>query len=81
MAKTSFTPAGRKVSALTIQMDKALSIDLYQCDEDFKEMGIPEKFIMVDQSEEEFHTKLRIEANEKGHYVPEYSTNHEWNPK
>lgn len=57
-----------------------LNIEVYLCDEDFIPQGTTSKTLM-DRDEEEYHRDLRKQAHEKGHYVPEESTDPEWNPE
>jgi hypothetical protein len=33
-----------------------------------------------EHDEETYHKELRKQASEKGHFVPEESTDYEWNP-
>lgn len=56
-----------------------LSIDLRVCDEDFIPTG-PGSISVHGDDEETYHRNLRIQAKEKGHFVPEESTDPEWNP-
>ena len=58
---------------------KFLTVDLRACDEDFIPSGIG-SYSVHEDDEETYHRKLRIAATEKGHFVPEQSTDHEWNP-
>jgi hypothetical protein len=55
------------------------SIELYQCDANFMPMGTASTSIH-DSDQETYHKKLRLESLEKGHFVPEESTDLEWNP-
>lgn len=58
--------------------DGILRILLYVCDSSWEPLGEPQ--ISGDRrTEEDFHVQLRISATEKGHYVPEFSTDPEWN--
>lgn len=56
-----------------------LNVELRICDEDFIPMG-PGSLSIHEDNEETYHRNLRIEAKKKGHFVPEESTDHEWNP-
>jgi hypothetical protein len=59
--------------------DDILRILLYVCNPDWEPLGDPQ--ISGDRrTEEDFHIQLRLSATEKGHYVPEYSTDPQWNP-
>ncbi|HOK59765.1 MAG TPA: hypothetical protein PK432_02180 [Candidatus Dojkabacteria bacterium] len=56
-----------------------LTVDLRICDEDFIPMGVGS--ISVHEGDEEsYHKALRAAAKEKGHFVPEESTDHQWHP-
>lgn len=57
-----------------------LNVELYICDEDFIPEGNTSKSI-IDREEEAYHRDLREQAFKKGHYIPEESTDPEWNPK
>lgn len=56
-----------------------LQVELFSCDEDFIPQGMSSRSIHEDD-EETYHKKLREQAHEKGHFVPEESTDIEWNP-
>lgn len=56
-----------------------LQVELYSCDEEFIPQGSPSKSIH-EKDEETYHKELRALAKEKGHFVPEESTDPEWNP-
>ena len=56
-----------------------LTVDLRVCDEDF--IPLRQGNVSIhDEDEETYHKKLRIAALEKGHFVPEESTDHQWHP-
>lgn len=56
-----------------------LTIDLRICDEDFIPVGVGSVSVH-DGDEESYHKALRKAAQEKGHFVPEESTDYEWHP-
>jgi hypothetical protein len=56
-----------------------LQVELYTCDEEFIPQGMASRSIHEDD-EETYHKKLREQASEKGHFVPEESTDYKWNP-
>ena len=65
---------------ITTQQDTHIDIDVFHCDEMFIPIGKPS--LGVDErSEEEYHRTLRTEAYSRGQFVPEESTNPEWNPE
>lgn len=65
MMMTAPTPAG-------------VDIDIQLTDAEFMPVGKPSLSAMA-KDEEEYHRELRTASHEKGHFVPEYSTNPEWN--
>ena len=65
---------------MTVQNDGFLDVDIFHCDEKFKPLGKPTMGV-CDGNEENYHKDLRIKAKAKGHFVPEQSTNPEWNPE
>jgi len=69
----------KKIKFITQDFAVNLSIDIYQCDEDWVPMGEPTQGTHTDD-EELYHRNLRSEAAKRGHYVPQESTNPEWNP-
>lgn len=69
----------KRIKFVTQDFEHNLSIDIYQCDENWIEVGQPTEGTHVD-NEELYHKTLREEAEKRGHYVPEESTNSEWNP-
>ena len=56
-----------------------LQVELYTCDEEFIPQGMASRSIH-EHDEETYHKELRKQASEKGHFVPEESTDYEWNP-
>jgi hypothetical protein len=79
MPQTCLRIRDKNIVFITQQQEKALYIALYSADEEFKPMGPPQESIHEDP-EETWHKNLRRDASEKGHYVPQFSTNPEWNP-
>jgi hypothetical protein len=67
-----------RLKFITQQQPGFLELLVYLCDEDFKPVGNPEHSAH-ELSEEHYHRDLRKASKEKGHYVPEESTNPEWN--
>jgi len=65
MMMTAPTPAG-------------VDIDVQLTDAEFMPVGKPSLSAMA-KDEEEYHRELRTASHEKGHFVPEHSTNPEWN--
>jgi len=55
------------------------TVDLRVCDEDFIPTG-KGSFSINEGTEEDYHKTLRKAAQEEGHYIPEESTDPEWNP-
>jgi len=69
----------KKIKFITQDSKEHLSVDIYLCDENWKEMGKPTEGTHID-NEETYHRILREEASKRDHYVLEHSTNPEWNP-
>lgn len=68
-----------RLQFITDQLEEGLKVMVYTCDENWKPQGEPA--ISGDKrTEEVFHRELRQAALEKGHYVPEHSTDPDWNP-
>lgn len=64
---------------MTVPKDEnSIDLDIYLCDTDFIPTSTPEKG-SYSMNEEEYHKALRSEANKVGEFVPEESTNPEWN--
>ena len=59
--------------------EKGVDVDIYLANEEFMPMGTPSLGFSND-SEENYHRELRKQSQERGHFVPEFSTNREWNP-
>jgi len=59
--------------------ENKLSVNIYKCDDKNIPQGKP-FIIQLEGNEVEYHKKLRLEAKEKGHFIPGHSTNPEWNP-
>jgi hypothetical protein len=56
-----------------------LNIEVRQCDENFMPTGNC-SISISELDEETYHKNLRIEAQAKGHFVPEESTDYQWHP-
>ena len=69
-----------RVKYMTVPTEKALDVDIYNCDEKFTPIGDPHRGIDV-RGEEEYHRELRKQSDKRGHFVKEESTNPEWNPE
>lgn len=80
MACTALTPNGKKVVVITNQTELGLYIALYEANDQFEPIGQADEFGDPTMNEEQFHRGLRKEADIKGHYVPQYSTNPDWSP-
>ena len=59
--------------------EKFLELLVYKCDQEFKPEGDPEHNAS-EMTEEVYHRELRKQSQERGHFIPEESTNPEWNP-
>ena len=65
---------------MTVDNGEHLDVDIYHCDQEFNPIGQPMQGV-DERSEEDYHKALRKEAQAKGQFVPEESTNPEWNPE
>lgn len=80
MATTALKIDGKNLLFMTVQVPGAgVDVDIFTADEEFMAFGTPSLGTSV-LKEEEYHKDLRRQSVEKGHFVPEYSTNPEWNP-
>jgi len=68
-----------KVKFMSQQQPTYLELLIYYCDDEFIPIGNPEHNAS-DILEEDYHKNLRKAAAEHNHFVPEQSTNPEWNP-
>lgn len=68
-----------RLKFLTIGNPTHTDVDVYRCNDDFIPIGEPESG-MDERDEETYHKELRIKASEKGQFVPEQSTDPNWNP-
>jgi len=68
-----------RLQFITDQHDVGLHVGVYTCNENWVPTGDP-ALEGDKRSEEVFHRELRIKSIEKGHFVPEKSTNPEWTP-
>jgi hypothetical protein len=75
---TRETGIGR-LKFISQQQPKFLELLIYKCDENFQPEDEPEHNAS-EMDEETYHRKLREESHARGQFVPEESTNPEWNP-
>ena len=69
----------RRLKFMTVSNPGHIDLDIFNCNEEFIPIGEPvEGYHEMD--EETYHKKLRKDASEKGQFVPEESTDHNWNP-
>ena len=61
--------------------EDGLIVVVYDMDETFMFKQGADQGSDPRNSEEEYHTELRIMAAEKDQLITNYSTNHEWNPE
>lgn len=69
----------KRLLFMTVPTPTGVDVDIYPADEEFNPVGTASLGVSQ-QPEDQYHTDLRKQASEKGHFVPEYSTNPEWNP-
>ena len=67
-----------RLKFITQPQEKYTELLVYACDENFQPIGQPEHNAS-ELAEEHYHRDLRKASKEKGHFVPEESTNPEWN--
>ncbi len=90
MPVTAIKTDSDKLKFMTITMEPVLSddgkttknfisIELMRCDDDFMPIGVGSKSIDA-RDEETYHKELRLAATIQGQYVPEESTDPQWNP-
>ena len=66
---------------MTASTEAGIDVDVSLADGDFIPLGTTSLGISPKhQDEESYHRTLRQQAHEKGQFVPDYSTNPEWNP-
>lgn len=59
---------------------RGLDVDIFKATDEFMPEGTPSLGISEMVDEAEYHKALRDNALKEGHFVPEFSTNPEWNP-
>ena len=84
MATTALTIKTEDVTKnllfMTVQREDGIcDVDIFLCNENHDVMGTPSLGV-ANKTEEDYHKELRLDASAKGHFVPEHSTNPEWNP-
>lgn len=62
------------------QDGRGLDVDIFKADNEFMPEGTPSLGVSEIVDEAEYHKALRANALQEGHFVPEFSTNPEWNP-
>lgn len=70
----------QRAKFMTVSQGIHCDVDVYKCNEEFIPIGEP-SIGVSEMDEPEYHIKLRKEADEKGQYVREESTDPEWNPE
>lgn len=61
--------------------DENLDLAIHYTGEDYVILkNLTPEYGVSAKSEEVYHRNLRVDANVAGHFVPEFSTNPEWNP-
>lgn len=65
---------------MTVQKESGVDVDIILADENFEPYGNSSLGVSK-LNEEEYHTQLRKESSEKGHFVPDFSSHPEWNPQ
>ena len=67
-----------RLKFMTVWNGQFLDVDVYHCDEKFLPTGTPLQGVDP-REEKEYHMELRKESKARGQFVPEESTNNEWN--
>jgi len=82
MATTAVLINGQKMLFMTVpREDGRLDVDIFLANEDYLPTGTPSIGVSPEvETEEVYHKRLRKDAYEKGHYLPEGSTDREWDP-
>lgn len=78
MARTSLKVQDKQMVFMTVPEEDGLLIDVMEADENFVPIGDPMQ-CKLPLTEEQYHRSLRKEAKLRDQYVPEQSTNPEWN--
>lgn len=68
-----------RTKVVTTATEHGLLVELYNCDSEWREVGNPERYGET-VPEDQYHKALRMDASIAGHYIPEESTDPEWNP-
>jgi hypothetical protein len=68
-----------RIKFISQQQQTFTELLVYKCDQDFKVEGQPEHNAS-EMDEETYHRQLRVQSQKHGHFIPEESTNPEWNP-
>lgn len=70
-----------KLMFMTAQVgESVIVVSIYKTDDEYNPVGTASVSVAQFPSEEDYHKELRKQAHEKGQFVPDYSTNPEWNP-
>ena len=69
----------KRLLFMTVPTEHGVDVDLYEANEEFMPIG-KASIGASDKHEIEYHVELRKEASKKGQFVPEFSTNPEYNP-
>lgn len=69
-----------KSKIITVSQGGHTDVDVYKCNDEFIPIGEP-AINVSDMEESYYHIYLRKEADSRGQYIREESTNPEWNPE
>jgi hypothetical protein len=70
----------KRLLFMTVASPTGVDVDLYMANEEFVPEG-KSSLGTSEMDEERYHRELRQQASAKGQFVPEFSTNEEWNPQ
>lgn len=65
---------------MTVSQGIHCDVDVYKCNDEFVPIGEP-SIGVSEMDEPEYHIKLRKEADSRGQFIREESTDPQWNPE
>lgn len=70
----------RNLQFVTEQFETGLYVAVHICDQNWVYIDKWPGQTTDPRTEEEYHRELRSSSSQQGHFVPQYSTDPEWNP-
>ncbi len=81
MAATALKIKGHETFITSVPTANGVDLDLHVTGKDFKPIpGVAPALGYDERNEETYHRELRLHYHKEGCFVPEFSTNPEWNP-